>query len=337
MMDYLGELSLVEESRELTTTRQYRHVVARLSALPLNSLLSAPELGRDLAEAYLFLHRTQAGIQLTSALLKNEKTLQQSNITSQLRIIRAAFLSRGGQLAEAELLYQRVIHEVGWLKVSPLVAEAHNGLAIILGMKGEWESAITQLQRALILYQQLGNRRGVASVFHNIGLSNRYLDVCDEAERNFRHAYSYYFAEGTDEEKVFVEAERSLAILGMGDTDLAEVMAQRALRRCRDIQADEMCGDCLRIVGTVARENGKCSEAHAYLREGFEFAKKNNNRLLKAEIHEEFALSLLQLGKVSRAVKHRYVAREYYLLGGSVGHCRRLERRFNKLANTKLS
>jgi len=321
--------TLLERSRYFSKTRRYRQLEYMLSRLSYKELIATPELGRDLAVCYLFLHRTEAGLILTASLLEGLRGCGNKVIIGQILILRGGFLCRDGRIVEAESAYLEAVDSSGWLESTPIVAEAHNGLGIISSMKGNWAAGISIMQRALVIYQRLGDRRGVASLFHNIAVSFRYLEMCKEAELYFKRAYRYYFSEGTEEEKVMVEAERSLALLGIGDVALAEAMARRAYKRCNAIAGEELLGDCLRVLGTILAKSNDSKEAYTYLGAALANAEKYEKQFLKAEINEEFALLGAAEGNSVTAKTHYDRAKLLYRELEATGHCERLERRYS--------
>jgi hypothetical protein len=52
-----------------------------------------------------------------------------------------------------------------------MAAHASNNLASVAHLRGEPETSLSLYRVALLAYQRLGDRRGTAQTYHNLGLS----------------------------------------------------------------------------------------------------------------------------------------------------------------------
>lgn len=327
MADGAVGFPLLQEIRELSARRKYHELELLLTGLPEHDLVAEPEIGFHLAVAWLYTRQSPQGLALTEKLVCTARTRGNLQLLRRIDLLRSAFLSREGRLDEAQIAVQAAMAYDSWDDPSPFVAEAHNSLGVILSMRGDWGNAVPQLHRALTLFQQLGHRRGVGFVNHNLGLANRYWGRYADAERFFTRAQTYYEVEGTAEERVFTDAERSLAILGLGDVELAEVMARRAVASCEALENEVLLGESLRALGTVLRETRRSADARAVFARSFSYARLTRNPQLEAELHEELALAARSQGFLEKASRHAERASKHYRRIGAWGFERRLSAR----------
>jgi tetratricopeptide (TPR) repeat protein len=317
MTDDAGALHLIAEMRELTRTRQYWELERRLLALPRKLLLSEPELGEHLSLAWLHLRKTTEGINYTLELLKETYRQQNTFRCRRLELLASLLFSQAGRLDEGEEAVQRCMLDLDWNQPSKLVAGANNSWGAIRNMKGDWDAAILYMQRALAIYRQIGHRLGIAAVTHNIGLSYRQRGQYEDAENYYLAASVYYSAYGTVEEHAFTQAERSLAVLGLGDIELAEFMARRALESCRRLANRELLCETLRILAIVLRTKGQARDARDLLRESFSYARSCGYIQMKAEVHLELGLVEHDLRNNQTAIRHLLRAQRWFRAMGA--------------------
>lgn len=312
------DLSLLGQLRGLIDTRQYWRVERQLSAMERDWLVAEPALGYALAVAYIHLRKSRKGLQLTEQILAHHDSRTDS-LLQEIELFHSIFLGREGRLREAESVAVRCLGGAGASQGGKYAASANNNLGVLLCQKGDWEGAISALQRALALYGQIGRPLGAASVSHNIGMTYRYMGQCGEAERYYLAASEYYSTHGTVEEDTFTEAERSLAILGLGDSRLALRMAERAVERCRRIGNIELLGEVLRIVGIVYREVERPAESQRALREAYRYATRCDNAQLKAEVQLETGLLEWSVGRRRIAARCFSHAETHFRRTGAIG------------------
>jgi tetratricopeptide (TPR) repeat protein len=320
-------LALLQELRVLVKQRRYEQVEVIVSALPRIDLLKEPELGFHLATAWLYSRQSAKALTLTEELLDATLKAGNDHLHRRVHLLRSAFFSRQGKLNDAEVAIGYAMEDMRWNEPSSFVAEANNSLGVVLSMRGDWEGAVAQLNRAMTLFKQIGLRRGIGMVNHNLALTLRYWGRYAEAERFFIQANAYFIEEGIAQERAYCEAERSLAMLGLGDLRLAQSMARRSLERCRELGSRELLGESLRIMGIILRESGEIAEAESILREAFGHARALKNLQLQAELHEELALLCGVLGQEGKTRGHAERARRHYARIGAWGYENRLEER----------
>jgi len=330
MNDGSASSALLEEVRALSETRQYWELDRRLATYSRVQLMEEPELGYYLAVAWLHLRRSKAGLQLTNELAQSSRYSLDQVLARRIELLRSVFFGREGDLISAEKSVMRCMECVQPDLATKFAASATNSLGVILSQKGEWQQAIPQLQRAQTIYRLLGDSFGIATTYHNIGLASRYLGRFEDSERAFLAAERYYRTDGTPEEAVFSEAERSLAVAGLGDTKRALKMAQRALEHCRRLNNAELTAETIRIFAIVLRESGDLLGARVHFDEALTRARSLQNTQLVAEVRLEAGILELRSGSVKVAGTHLARAIRFFRRTGATGferlareHCSR--------------
>jgi tetratricopeptide (TPR) repeat protein len=304
MMEIATSLSLLEELRALAAERRYLEIERKLLDLPADDLIDDPEVGLQLVLAWSHLRRTTEALTLTSRLIDQALAVGNNDLALRVELVKSFLLGREGKLHEAERSVKICLERKDSVDCSQFGAAAISSLATILTLRGQWEPAIALFHRALSHYQQLGHSLGVAASHHNLGLANRYCGRLEEAERYFAAASDYYLAEGTVEEHIMAEAERSLAIVGLGDELLAESMIRRSLQACRRIGNRELLAEALRIAGAVLRVCNRPNEARNLLKEGLSLSHRACRKQLQAEIHLELHHLSCKVGRSDAARRH---------------------------------
>lgn len=318
--------SLLRYLAKLSEERDYNGIEDRL--LPnVEDILHEPSVGVYLAIAWLHLRKTKSGLSLVNQLIPRAKEHGDRQVSRRLQILKSGFLSRVGDLSSAEEAVYSCMEVTGWNEITTFAADAINNLGVILSMRGYWESAITQFNRSLSIFQQLGHRRGVGSVNHNLGMAFRHSNQFAIAESHFSRAYNYYFSKGIAEEHVFTQSERSIAVYGLGDHKRAEAMAERALDQCKMLGSKELLGEATRVLGTIYASSGKWEEARKMLRAAYRSANDLDNPQMKAEIYEEMAILEFNQGRDSVSKLYSEKAKNYYKKIGAGGREIQLDKR----------
>jgi tetratricopeptide (TPR) repeat protein len=141
-----------------------------------------------------------------------------------------------GQLDQAEKSFTTSIDLARKLGDNLMAARASNNLASITYLRNDTMGALTLFRSALLSYQRMGDRRGMAESYHNLGIIFRdmeqWVDAKDASERALQYA-----------EQV---GERGL--LGLAATGRAEISLARGEL---DIAQAE-----LQWAGQLAHESG---------------------------------------------------------------------------------
>jgi eukaryotic-like serine/threonine-protein kinase len=132
-----------------------------------------------------------------------------------------------GQVGDAERCFGAALELAHNLDDSLMTARASNNLASVAHLTGRPELALSLYRTALLSYQRLGDRRGMAETSHNLGIAFRQLGQWTDAERAAEEAVRH--AELTGD-----AALRGLAHVGLAELQLerkAWPLAERGIAR----------------------------------------------------------------------------------------------------------
>ncbi|MDR0786616.1 MAG: hypothetical protein LBG44_01995 [Gemmatimonadota bacterium] len=328
------EYLFLAEMRSLIETRQYWELEKRLGSLDESCLLENRELGYCLAAAWLNLHRSRKGLELTRKLLQVYPGANDV-LSHRIELLYASFLSRESRLQEALVAAMRCVGSSTALEIPKFGALSNNCLGIIYCMQGEGDLAITQLMRTVISYRNIGDKRGVAMSSFNLGMAYGFVGLYEQSDRFFSSAAMYYLTDGIVEENIAVEGGRSLAISGIGDDKRAIKMAQRALEKCRRLDNAELTGELIRVLATVYRNSRRFPEARRLFIEAYRHARKYKQASLVAEIHLEYG-KLQNMQNEPELAKHHFkAAHKYYETIGATGWCRMIQAEEQRCNNNR--
>lgn len=286
-MSEAGSLSsLLQEARARQAARDYPGLLERLSGADPGALLEDPELGFLLAEALRRAGERERALELARDL--EPVCLRRGNdlLFRRRSNLEGILLFELGDVDGAEAEWGRLLDASSRAGDEEFIARANQNLGIIQTLMGQREAALASHERAIISYQRLGYMRGLAQAHNNLAISYREMGFADEAGAAFRQALEFARADGSQDEVARIEQEWALLEAMRDDGRLAQVMAERSLRRFRELGEPAGEGDALRVLGIVALWDGRLEEARERLDEAAAIARERHLRLLEAETLE---------------------------------------------------
>jgi tetratricopeptide (TPR) repeat protein len=230
-----------------------------------------------------------------------------------------------GQLAEAESRLAEALSIAYRLDDSLLAARACNNLASVAHLRGRPEEAVGLYRGALLGYQRLGDRRGTAETYHNLGLTYRQLADYDEAEKAVMQAVRHAESVGEPTLIALTSGGRAELRIDQGDAALALLELDRASR------VAELAGDVIgvaelrRIRAVAAWRDRRFDDAMEEAEAGRATAQEHGVALLKAECAALAALAYRALGRLETAETRRAEAVEVFRGLGAVKLLERFE------------
>jgi tetratricopeptide (TPR) repeat protein len=223
-----------------------------------------------------------------------------------------------GRLPEAELRLTEALSLAYRLEDSLIAARASNNLASVAHLRGRPEEAVGLYRGALLGYQRLGDRRGTAESYHNLGLTYRQLADYDEAEKAVTQAVRHAESVGEPTLMALTSGGRAELRIDQGDTALALPDLDRAFRMA------ELAGDVIgvaelrRIRAVAAWREGRYEEAVEEAETGRHTAEEHGVALLVAECAALAALAYRAQGRTDIAEARRAEAVEVFRSLGAV-------------------
>ena len=267
---------LLERVRQAYEARDFAAVVAELEPLAEARLLETPELG-------FMLGRPEDALDLTLRLEEPCWRHGSARLRRRRLNIEGMLHFEGGDAAEAERAWLRLLEDASEAGDAAHVAHACNNLGVVYTVQARTDEALTGYERALAAYHRLGDREGMAQANQNLGIVYREKQRLDEADEHFVVARDHATALGHERLLGRVEAERALLLLRMRDPELASATVRRAVERMRAAGDTAGTGEALRAAGIVELARGRPDRARPVLEQALATARKVGNPLLEAE------------------------------------------------------
>jgi tetratricopeptide (TPR) repeat protein len=205
-----------------------------------------------------------------------------------------------------------------------LTARALNNLASVMHLRGEAETALGLYREGLLAYQRLGDRRGSAETWHNLGLVYREAGRLREAEQAAGHAVRHAALAAEPGLQGLVLTGRAEVALAEGDLALAGEALDRADSLAVEAQDQAGRGEICRIRALLALRKGDAEGARAAATSAVERGREVGSSLLQAEGAVVLAAALARLGRLAEADAARGEARLLFEALGARAHLARL-------------
>jgi tetratricopeptide (TPR) repeat protein len=187
-----------------------------------------------------------------------------------LRVSLAGTLTAAGQYAEAAECCDRAMDLYEELEDPRGLAQAVNRRATIHVRLGEWDEAEQAFQHALTLRELEGYRRGVALAYQGLGKVAAARGDFALADEYLHRSQVGLEAEGDRYDAAWSQALRAQAVADLGDTD-------RALRLLEDAFAEMLAAESvygqaglLEIRGRIEQASGNVVEARDHYQQAAE-------------------------------------------------------------------
>jgi tetratricopeptide (TPR) repeat protein len=324
-----AEPDLVAILRALTSAGRYREVLA--------SWLAAPPAEARRSDALLLV--ATASMRLGDVVRAGELAAEaaegfrlRADQDGRLRALnlQGAVAFEQGALDDAARQFEMARTLARQLGDTLFEAHASNNLASVAHLRGDAVTSLSLYRAALLNYQRLGDRRGTAQTYHNLGLAFRELGVWQDADeatvQALRHARLVEDA-----------ALAALAVTGRAELDLARGaldVASRELDRANELatQAGDQIGiaEIGRVRALAALQRDDAAAALSEARTAGGMANEQGSALLAAECAAAEALALRRLGRHDEAETSRRRAEDGFARLGAAGLTARLSRDWDR-------
>ncbi len=324
-----AEPDLVAILRALTSAGRHREVVASWLAAPAaegrrtEALLLAATASMRLGDV------VRAGDLAAEAAEGFRLRADQDGRLRALNLLGAVAFEQGA-LDDAMTRFEMARTLARQLGDTLFEAHAANNLASVAHLRGDAVTSLSLYRAALLNYQRLGDRRGTAQTYHNLGLAFRELGAWQDADeatvQALRHARLVEDA-----------ALAALAVTGRAELDIARGaldVAARELDRANELatQAGDQIGiaEVGRVRSVAALQRNEPAVALAEARVAGGMANEQGSALLVAECAAAEALALRQLGRHDEAETSRRRAEEGFSRLGAAGLAAHLSRDWDR-------
>lgn len=267
-------------------------VYAELAEVEVDQILASPVIAYRFAEALYHTGQMRALRSFADQYVAEARS--SADTTGVLRALNLAGIAAFelGEIDVAEARWDELLGLADGSGDQDMMARAANNLGAVANLRGHSNQAVIFYRSALPLYQRLGQRRGLAQTYHNLGVSQRDLQRYDEATSTFASATQV--AEEIPYPPVIAMTLISRAELEVQRSDfaVAEELASRGLTLARELEDPISEGEALRVRGLARGLGGEVREANREMELALDLARQTGNKLLEAE-------TLRDLGELS--------------------------------------
>jgi tetratricopeptide (TPR) repeat protein len=185
-------------------------------------------------------------------------------------------------------------------------------LGILANIHGDSSEAMAHYRQSLLSFESVGENRGCAIAYHNLGMVSADCEQWDDADRYFRLSLSLARAIGDIHLESLGLLNHAEVHLARGDHDQARQNAESALGIFDQLGSQLDKADAYRVIGRAYRETGRYPLAESRLRSAMELAVNTGSVLSEAEAAREMALLYQAMGRGHEALAYLNVARTLF-------------------------
>ncbi len=196
---------------------------------------------------------------------------------------------------------------------SPLLrARIEQNLGVLANMQGAVAEALAHYRQSLQAYEAVGDDRGRAIAYHNLGMVSADRELWDDADRYFQRCLELAGDIGDVHLRGLGLLNHSEVHLARQQYELARRNAEEALSLFDRLGAKLDKADAYKVIGRVYRETGKHALAEARLRAAVELAVATGSVLSEAEASRELALLYQAMARNQEALTHLNAAHRLF-------------------------
>ncbi len=213
-----------------------------------------------------------------------------------------------GRLDDAERCFGEALELARSLDDTLMAAHASNNLASVAHLRNRSELALSLYRSALLAYQRLGDRRGTAQTYHNLGLVFRHMAYWSDAEAAALQAVRHAEQVGEGSLLALTIMGRAEISLDRGELDLARRELERAIELARNARDEVGLAEAGRLQAALALREGRLRDAWEQARAAREQAASLGVLQIQAECLAIEALALKRSGRETEAAERRAAA-----------------------------
>jgi len=206
-----------------------------------------------------------------------------------------------GRLDDAERCFGEALELARSLDDTLMAAHASNNLASVAHLRNRPDLALSLYRSALLAYQRLGDRRGTAQTYHNLGLVFRQMADWNEAEGAALQAVRHAEQVGEGSLIALTVMGRAELSLDRGELDLARRELERAVELAQGANDEVGLAEAGRLGAAIALKEGRLAAALEQAQAARQRAAALGVLQIQAECLAIEALALKHLGRLSEA------------------------------------
>ena len=212
------------------------------------------------------------------------------------------FWSIRGPLAEGRCRLEHALARMPEARLTTdIAARAWNGLAVLVRMEGDVEEACLFNNRALVIWRQVGEPRGMAATLNNLGNARMLLGHFAAARPLFEESLALW--RSVDQTLNVAGTLQNLAYLALltGDAATAETLCAESLALFRREEDLNGTSQVLSVLAGAAIASGDFRQAFSRAAESLQIAFGLNNLISVTNCLDVLAETAYKSGQVQRA------------------------------------
>ncbi|HMV30627.1 MAG TPA: tetratricopeptide repeat protein [Gemmatimonadales bacterium] len=271
-----------------------------------------PEVALLAATAATRLGELGRGVTLAEAALERFRLRADTDGRMRAMNLLGAIAFDHGRLEEAERCFGEALDLARVLEDGRMAANASNNLASVAHLRNRPDLALSLYRSALLGYQRIGDRRGTAQTYHNLGLTFRQQRDWDDAEAAALQAVRHAEEVGEGSLMALAVMGRAEIHLDRGELSLARQELLRAERLCQEAGDDVGAAEVGRLRAALTLKEGRPAEALALALAARAGAVRLGILQLQGECAGVAGAAARQLGHATDADAHVAEAREIF-------------------------
>lgn len=183
-----------------------------------------------------------------------------------------------------------------------LRARIEQNLGILANIQGDVAGALAHYQRSLDACRTLGDEKGCAIAYHNLGMLSADRELWDDADRYYAQSLAIAESIGDVHLRGLCLLNHSEVHLARQRYDTARQNAEAALGIFDQLGARVDKADAYKVIGIVFRETGRHALAESRLRAAIDHAVSTGSVLSEAESSRELARLFQAMGRNQEAL-----------------------------------
>jgi tetratricopeptide (TPR) repeat protein len=217
-----------------------------------------------------------------------------------------------GDYDEAARQYQRALEVFERIGDQAGMATSYHQLGMIAQERGDYDEAARQYQRSLDIRERLGNQAGIASSYHQFGLLAQDRGDYDEAARQYQRALD--IRERLGDQAGMAGAYVQLGVLARrrGDYDEADRQFQRSLDIFKRLGDQAGMARSYHGLGMIAQHRGDSDEAARQYQRSLDISERLGDQAGMAPIYHQLGLLAQDRGDSDEAARQYQRALEVF-------------------------
>jgi tetratricopeptide (TPR) repeat protein len=193
-----------------------------------------------------------------------------------------------------------------------LRGRAEQNLGILANVQGDTAKAMAHYRASLLSFESIGDRRGCAIAYHNLGMVSADCGQWDDADRYFRLCLAAARTVGDIHLEGLGLLNHAEVHLARRDYDVARQNAESALGIFDQLGSQLDKADAYRVIGRAYRESGRFPLAESRLKNAMDLAVNTGSLLSEAEVARELGLLYQAMDRKEEALAYLNAARTLF-------------------------